>query len=88
MFLVEPDRGGRDDGADASRATAVTAQRLEGRLQQRVGSLAETAQRAVDRVVGLLIDRQVPVFRLLERDREGLPFAFVAQVSQGEGRRR
>ena len=36
----------------------------------------------MDGVVGLLVDGQLTVFWLLERNREGLWLAFVAQVGQ------
>ena len=84
VFVVEHDQCGRDDGADAPRAAAPPAQRPEGGLEQRVCAFAEAAQGAVDGVVGLLVDSQLAVGGLLDRDAQQVGFAFVAQVGQAK----
>jgi hypothetical protein len=67
-----------DDAAESPGAAAVAAQGLIAGLEQGIGALAQAAQGAVYGVLCLLVDRQLPVFGLLERDREGLRLALVA----------
>ena len=81
--MVEQDEGCGDDVAQAPGAAAVAAQDLVGGLEEGVGSFAEAAQGAVDGVVALLVDGQILAGGLLDRDLEGVGFAFVAEVGQG-----
>ena len=84
MFVVEQDQCRGDDVADAPGAASPAAQRLEARLQQRVGAFAQAAQGAVDGVVGLLIRGELATGEFLDRDAQQVGFAFVAQVGQAE----
>ena len=84
MFVVEHDERGGDDVADAPGAAAPAAERFEGGLEQAVSAFAQAAQGAVDGVVGLLVDGQLAVGGLLDRDAQQVGLAFVAQLGQAE----
>ena len=82
---MKQDQGGCDDGTQAPGTAAVMAQGRVGRLDQRVSAFAEAAQGAVDRVVGPLVDGEIPALGFLERDGDRLGLSFVAQIRPGEG---
>ena len=81
MFVVEHDERGGDDVADAPGAATPAAERFEGGLEQAVGAFSQAAQGAVDGVVGLLVDGELAVGGLLDRDTQQVGLAFVAQGS-------
>ena len=79
VFVMKQDQGGCDDGTQAPGTAAVMTQGLVGRLDQRAGA----AQGAVDRVVGPLVDGEIPALGFLERDGDRLGLSFVAQILWG-----
>jgi len=84
VFVVGQGQGGGGDVAGAPGAAAVAARRREGGLGQGAGAFAEAAQRAVNGVVGLLVDGQSGVGWFLGRGRERGGLVFVARVGRGE----
>src|SRR3954463_15479974 len=81
-MVMEEDKGGGDDGADAPGAEADPAQRLEGRLEQGVAAFGRGPGGRVQQVDGALIVGQRRVGVLLDRRGQRRPLAFVAQVAQ------
>jgi integrase len=68
VLVVEQYQRGGDDVTEAPGAAPPAAQRLEGRLQHRVGPFTQAAQGAVDGVVGLLVGAQFTAGGFLDRD--------------------
>ncbi len=67
VLVMEEDKGGGDDRADAPGAEAVPAQRLEGALEQRVAAFGRSAGGRVQQVDGALIIGQQYIGALLDR---------------------
>src|SRR3712207_2105995 len=80
---MEKNEGGGGDRANAPRAEADPAQRLEGGLEQRVAAFGRSPGGRVQSVDRALIVAQGSVGGALDRDGEGVLFALVAQVGQG-----
>src|SRR5919107_4019586 len=83
MLVVEQYEGGGGDRADAPGAEADPAQRLEGRLEQRVAAFGRGPGGRVQQVDGALIVGQRRVGGLLDRRGQRRPLALVAEIGQG-----